>query len=585
MSLLRKIYRGLQDGTLRDISRETYWIYHHTRSYRKAILLYTLLGLASTLLSIFSSVLSKNLINAIIAQQGWHVLQAGIAVVLLAASGILLNAFVSRYSTKINLRVSIDLRKEVYGVFMNTDWPSLQHYHSGDLLSRINTDVATVASSVLGWVPTLIIKLTQFLVSLGVILYFDPTMAILALLTAPLTFVVARPFISKMRSLNKEMRNVSSEMISFYEETLQNIPSIKAFNLVDSFREKLSEVQEKYYRTSMDFNLFSVKNSSFLSATGMLVSYLCLGWGAYRLWCGKIDFGTMVLFIQLAGYLASSVTALIKLVPSAIECTVAAQRIMTIFDLPREHMEYLEEVKRLRQNDFSVQLDNLGFGYEDDRAVLNTISLNIQPKEMVAIVGPSGSGKTTLFRILLGLVQPSEGTATLIGPEVTVPLSPSTRSLFSYVPQDNVIFSGTIADTLRLVRPDATDEQIYDALRIACAEDFVRKLPNGIYSSVKERGRSLSVGQNQRLAIARAILTDAPILLLDEVTSALDLETEQRVLQNIAALEGKTCIISTHRPSVLSLCDHIYRIKDQKLEMLDTLPTANVTKLISKKQQ
>lgn len=585
MNLLRKIYRGLQDGTLRDISRETYWIYHHTRSYRKAILLYTLLGLASTLLSIFSSVLSKNLINAIIAQQGWHVLQAGIAVVLLAASGILLNAFVSRYSTKINLRVSIDLRKEVYGVFMNTDWPSLQQYHSGDLLSRINTDVATVASSVLGWVPTLIIKLTQFLVSLGVILYFDPTMAILALLTAPLTFFVARPFISKMRSLNKEMRNVNSEMISFYEETLQNIPSIKAFNLVDSFREKLSEVQEKYYRTSMDFNLFSVKNSSFLSATGMLVSYLCLGWGAYRLWCGKIDFGTMVLFIQLAGYLASSVTALIKLVPSAIECTVAAQRIMTIFDLPREHMEYLEEVKRLRQNDFSVQLDNLGFGYEDDRAVLNTISLNIQPKEMVAIVGPSGSGKTTLFRILLGLVQPSEGTATLIGPEVTVPLSPSTRSLFSYVPQDNVIFSGTIADTLRLVRPDATDEQIYDALRIACAEDFVRKLPNGIYSSVKERGRSLSVGQNQRLAIARAILTDAPILLLDEVTSALDLETEQRVLQNIAALEGKTCIISTHRPSVLSLCDHIYRIKDQKLEMLDTLPTANVTKLISKKQQ
>lgn len=585
MNLLRKIYRRLHDGTLRDISRETYWIYHHTRSYRKAILLYTLLGLASTLLSIFSSVLSKNLINAIIAQQGWHVLQAGIAVVLLAASGILLNAFVSRYSTKINLRISIDLRKEVYGVFMNTDWPSLQQYHSGDLLSRINTDVATVASSVLGWVPTLIIKMTQFLVSLGVILYFDPTMAILALLTAPLTFFVARPFISKMRSLNKEMRNVNSEMISFYEETLQNIPSIKAFNLVDSFREKLSEVQEKYYRTSMDFNLFSVKNSSFLSATGMLVSYLCLGWGAYRLWCGKIDFGTMVLFIQLAGYLASSVTALIKLVPSAIECTVAAQRIMTIFDLPREHMEYLEEVKRLRQNDFSVQLDNLGFGYEDDRAVLNTISLNIQPKEMVAIVGPSGSGKTTLFRILLGLVQPSEGTATLIGPEVTVPLSPSTRSLFSYVPQDNVIFSGTIADTLRLVRPDATDEQIYDALRIACAEDFVRKLPNGIYSSVKERGRSLSVGQNQRLAIARAILTDAPILLLDEVTSALDLETEQRVLQNIAALEGKTCIISTHRPSVLSLCDHIYRIKDQKLEMLDTLPTANVTKLISKKQQ
>ena len=583
MNLFRKIYRRLHDGTLRDITRETYWIYHHTRAYWKAILLYTLLGLASTLLTIMSSVLSKNLINAIIAQTGWRVLQFGMVVVLLAASGIVLNAFVNRYSAKINLRVSIDLRAEVYSVFMNTDWESLQEYHSGDLLSRINTDVSTVASSVLGWVPTLIIKLTQFAVSLGIILYFDPTMAILALLTAPLTLFVARPFISKMRSLNKEMRNVNSEMISFYEETLQNIPSIKAFNLVDSFCDKLTEVQKKYYSTSMDFNLFSVKNSTFLSATGMLVSYLCLGWGAYRLWCGKIDFGTMVLFIQLAGYLASSLTALIKLVPSAIECTVAAQRIMTIFDLPRERMEYLEEVSRLRMHEFSVKLDNLGFGYENERPVLNAINLQIQPREMVAIVGPSGSGKTTLFRILLGLVQPTEGTAMLIGPEESVPLSPSTRSLFSYVPQDNVIFSGTIADTLRLVRPDATDEQIYDALRIACAEDFVRKLPDGIYSSVKERGRSLSVGQNQRLAIARAILTDAPILLLDEVTSALDLETEQHVLQNIASLKGKTCIISTHRPSVLSLCDHIYRIKDQKLDVLDTLPTATITKLISKK--
>ena len=170
MSLLKKISRRLHDGTLRDIAKETYWIYHHTRSYWKAILLYTLLGLASTLLGIVSSLLSKNLINAIIAREGWQVMQTGITVVVLAVIGILLSAFVSRYSAKINLRISIELHEEVYSVFMNTDWSSLQQYHSGDLLSRINTDVATIASSVLGWVPTLIIKLTQFIVSLVVIL-------------------------------------------------------------------------------------------------------------------------------------------------------------------------------------------------------------------------------------------------------------------------------------------------------------------------------------------------------------------------------------------------------------------------------
>ena len=132
-----------------------------------------------------------------------------------------------------------------------------------------------------------------------------------------------------------------------------------------------------------------------------------------------------------------------------------------------------------------------------------------------------------------------------------------------------MIFSGTIADTLRLVKPDATDEELYDALRLACAEDFVRKLPGGVYCVLKERGSSLSVGQNQRLAIARAILADAPILLLDEVTSALDLETEEKVLANIASMKHKTCILSTHRPSVLRLCTHIYRIHETHLVEVD----------------
>ena len=186
----------------------------------------------------------------------------------------------------------------------------------------------------------------------------------------------------------------------------------------------------------------------------------------------------------------------------------------------------------------------------------------MQPHEMIAIVGPSGSGKTTLFRLLLGLLRPTGG-----GGEA-LDVSPSTRCCFAYVPQDNVIFSGTVAETLRLVRPDAPEEALWAALRAACAEDFVRSLPGGLDCPLRERGGSLSEGQNQRLAIARAILADAPILLLDEVTSALDLETEQRVLENIAALPGKTCILSTHRPSVLSLCSRVYRLHNAALELL-----------------
>ena len=573
MSIVQKIVKRVRDGTLREIERETRWIYRHTRAYRKAVLMYVLLGLLSTGLSMLSALASKELVNSIVllgtdGYGGKRIAAIGIGVALLGGLGIALSAFINRYGAKINLRVSNELRAEVFDMFLRTDWESLQQYHSGDLLSRINTDVTTVANSVLGWLPTLLIKLAQFVTSLTVILCYDPTMALIALITAPITLLAAKPFVSKMRFMNKEMRNVNSDMIAFHEEALQNAQSIKAFNLVDSFSDRLIGVQARYYNTALRFNRFSVFNSSLLSTAGLIVSYLCLGWGAYRLWRGKIDFGTMVLFIQLAGYLSSSLSSLIKLVPSAIECTVSAQRIMTIFDLPREKLEGLEAVEALRKTDFSLHLADLRFSYQSGALVLDGINLTVAPREMIAIVGPSGSGKTTLFRILLALLRPTGGTAELISGELRVPLSPATRSLFSYVPQDNVIFSGTIADTLRLVRPSATDEEIYAALEVACADSFVKALPKGIYSTLQERGSSLSVGQNQRLAIARAVLADAPILLLDEVTSALDMETEQQVLQNIAALPNKTCIISTHRPSVLSLCDRIYRIRDAHLTPL-----------------
>ena len=573
MSIFQRITKRVRDGTLKEIGRETRWIYYHTRAYRNAVLAYVLLGLLSTGLSMVSALASKELVNSIVllgaeGYGGKRIAAIGFVVVFLAAIGILLNAYINRYGAKINLRVSNELRAEVFDTFLRTDWESLQQYHSGDLLTRVNTDVTNVANSVLGWIPTLIIKLAQFIASLVVILCFDPTMAVFALITAPLTLIAAKPFVSKMRVLSKEMRTVNSEMTAFHEEALQNVQSIKAFNLVDPFTDRLKRVQSRYYDTALRFNRFSVVNSSLLSAVGLLVSYLCLGWGAYRLWRGNIDFGTMVLFIQLASYLAAALSALIKLVPSAIECTVSAQRIMTIFDLPQEKFEGLAEVEALKKEKFSLCLDKLRFSYQNRSLVLDALELSVSPGEMIAIVGPSGSGKTTLFRILLALLHPSEGTAELVSGALHVPLSPATRSLFSYVPQDNVIFSGTIADTLRLVRPSATDEELYAALKVACADTFVRALPQGIYSTLQERGSSLSVGQNQRLAIARAVLADAPILLLDEVTSALDMETEEKVLKNIAALPNKTCILTTHRPSVLSLCDRVYRIRDAQLTQL-----------------
>ncbi len=561
----KRFFRG---DTLREMWKESRWVYSHVRSYRRAIVRFILLGLAGTVLSLLVTLGSKELINSIvftgvkIGYGGWRILFYGGTVALLTALNILLTAVIGRYSAKINLKVSNELRSEVFATFLHTDWQALQEYHSGDLLSRLNTDVTVVANSVLAWVPTLVIQATRFFATLGVILLHDPTMATFALLVAPLSLVAAKPYVQKMRTLGAELRSVSADMMAFHEEALQNAQNIQAFGLADSFLQRLYGVQSSYYDSALKFNRISVANSAFLSVCSALISYLCLGWGAYRLWAWKVDFGTMVLFLQLASYLSGSLTVLIKLVPSAIDCTISARRIMTIFERPREDHSLRERVERLKGAAVELELRSLSLRYAQQERVLEGVNLHIRAGETVALVGPSGSGKTTLFRALLGMLASEEGEILLRMGEECLPASPSTRSLFAYVPQDHVMFSGTLADTLRLVRPEATEEELYAALRLACAEEFVRKLPDGLYHSMRERGGSLSIGQNQRLALARALLADAPILLLDEVTSALDLETEQRVLENLATLRGKTCILTTHRPSVLSQCDHIYEIKD-----------------------
>ena len=215
-------------------------------------------------------------------------------------------------------------------------------------------------------------------------------------------------------------------------------------------------------------------------------------------------------------------------------------------------------------------MENASFSYVENQQVFTSSSLTARPNEIVALVGPSGEGKTTLIRMFLGLILPDSGSAVMVCKDGSqAPLTADTRQFFSYVPQGNTIFSGTIADNLRMVKEESTDEEIINALKIACAYDFVKELPHGIHSTLGEKGQGFSEGQAQRIAIARAVLRDAPILLLDEATSALDVATERKVLKNIIQQQpNKTCIVTTHRPSVLNMCQRVYRIMDTQLTEL-----------------
>ena len=257
--------------------------------------------------------------------------------------------------------------------------------------------------------------------------------------------------------------------------------------------------------------------------------------------------------------------------PAFLDSSVSAHRIRELLELPEEeHLAESTELEGKEEKGFTIEMRSVDFSYVEGRTVIAESDFKACPGEIVAMVGPSGEGKTTMIRMILGLVRPESGEAVIrAGDGTEVALNAEVRHLFAYVPQGNTIFSGSIADNLRMAKEDATDEEIIEALKIACAWDFVKDMPGGIHSSLGERGRGLSEGQAQRIAIARAVLRDTPVLLLDEATSALDVETERKVLRNIIQeRSNKTCIVTTHRPSVLGMCRRVYRVMENRITEL-----------------
>lgn len=573
MTFLKKIFEKLRQGYLKEMYEETRWMYQYARRYWKSIIFYILAGIFGTCMGLWSGILSKDLIDVVTGAQKGHIgLLAGLMVAV-AVEKIVSSAIISRISARINVMVQNEIQADIYNKVIYSDWESLHEFRSGDLLNRLTSDASQVASSVIGWIPAFITKLCQFSGAFGVIFYYDSTMAFIALLSAPVTILVSRYLVKRMRAYNKEIREMTSDLMAFQDDSFQNLQTVKAFGLMALFGQKLREMQQHYKEKMLDYNKFSIYTSSFMSATGMIVSYICFGWSVYRLWTGYITTGTMLMFLQMANSLSSSFSSLIQVVPSAINAATCAGRLMAVSELKKEPVLDQPSVKKLqkeKEQGISVELRQIDVTYKEGNQVISKGDFHAQKGQIVALVGPSGEGKTTLIRILLGLIYPASGEAELTGQNgITCRISSATRDFFGYVPQGNTIFAGTIAENMRMVKCDATEEEINRALEIACARDFVSQLPDGINTKIGERGTGLSEGQAQRLSIARAVLRDAPILLLDEATSALDIETEEKVLKNIMTHgKNKTCIVTTHRPSVLSISDHIYKIKENHLEKI-----------------
>lgn len=560
-----------RDGTFTEILSDWKWILTYTRRYRRAVWAYTVLGVISSTLGLVSAVASKYTIDIITgydSSQLWFVI---LVMLLSALIGLLLRSVTSRISTRITLWVNNDIQAEVYDRLLNADWQELNRFSSGDLLNRLTGDTGSVAGNAIHWLPDLIVAAYSFLATLAVILHYDWVMALLALASAPFLLLTSRRLIGGMRSHQQHLRQVSSQLMAYETESLHNLDAIKGFGITGRYSDGLRQQQEDFRQASLDYNLFSIKTEALLSILGSAAQMAAFCYCLYLLWSGRILYGTMTLFLSQGTKLTSAFNSLVRTVPNFLSASVSARRIRDLFDLPPEPAQPLDEaLERAAAKGFTVQVEAADFAYDPAQPVLRRAALTAAPGEIVALVGPSGGGKTTMIRLLLGLIHPSEGRAclrTCDGQQLE--MDAALRRFFSYVPQGNTLLSGTIADNLRMVRPEADDAALEQALRAACAWEFVSKMPEGLNATVGEHGHGLSEGQAQRIAIARALLRDAPVLLLDEATSALDVATERAILRNLVReYPHKTCIVTTHRPTVIGLCQRVYQVSGGELRQL-----------------
>lgn len=557
-----------KDGTFQEIFDDWKWILHYSVRYRWTIFFYTFLGTVSTSLGLLSSIAGKYLIDIV---TGYQMNKAGMIFGVMAGSfavSLILNGGISRIMVKLNTNISNDIRADLFEQILDVSWLELNKYQNGDMLSRFNQDIETVGSNAVSWLPAVVIAFYHFLATFLVLFYYDKVMAGIALGSAPFVVLMSQFMMKKQRDCQKKVREMSSRMMTFEAETFYNMDMIKSLGISLHCSTCLKKLQEQYKKITLDYNLFSIKTKAVLSVLGMAIQFTAFGYCLFRLWTHAITYGTMTLFLQQRNSLSGAFQNLVSIIPSFLNSSVSAHRLRELTELPKEiHSIQNQKDLFLTKGGLEVRLENVTFSYTKGKQVFRESDFCACPGEIVALVGTSGEGKTTLLRLILGLIEPDTGKAILKAQDKTEQkLNADTRVCFSYVPQGNTLLAGSIAENLSIAKEGASREEMKTALEMACAWEFVKKLQEGLETKLGERGKGLSEGQSQRIAIARALLRNAPVILLDEATSALDEETEKKLLKNILEkAPEKTCIVTTHRPGVLRLCRRVYRVEDGKI--------------------
>lgn len=552
----------------KDLWIKIKWILSHAKPVIPFLFFTIIVNIAFSVIGLYNVTVSKSLIDSAISGNKGDVIKWLTIMLTITVVSMLSSPITSFMSTHFSTKLNQNIQRKLYKHIQYCDWLEQSKFHSVSLLTRVTADVGNISSTLLGTIPSLISLLVTLCGSVYILIDWAPSIAIAALFLGPFLVIIGRFFSRKLKALYKEAQEEDVKYRSFMQESMQNLMIIKTFCMEKTNMKRLRNIQDNKYRIAMRNTKLSTMTSMSMSFCSSLAYFTIFTWGVLNIAKGISTYGTFTGMLQLYSKVQSPFTALASMVPGFIGTIAATERLMEIEAIPLEKM-CNDKLSSKIDNGFispNIEIKDVSFAYTENNNILNNINLTIKSGETLAFVGPSGEGKTTIIRLILALINPSKGQVILTENELTKELNRHHRSLISYVPQGNTLFSGTIEDNLRYGNPDATEEEIKVALKNACALDFVEQLENGIKTLIGERGVGISEGQAQRIAIARSFLREKPILILDEATSSLDPETEVKVLESIRELPHKpTCIIITHRPSALNICNRIIRLEKGNL--------------------
>lgn len=537
------------------------WIFNQTKQFLPQIILISALNIFTALLYIILARASKNIIELAELSNGGSnltntILISGIFLFGLIFLEIVINSIVSIISANVSTKMTITLRNYMFTHLMKKKYVDISEYHSGDLLNRFSSDIDVIINGSVALIPSVISMITKIVAGIAALCMQNYIFAFIVIAVGFVFPLVGRLLNKKYKKIHKEVQQTEGITRSFLQESFANVVVIKTFSGERPFLLKLNEYMQKNRNLRIKKNVLSAIISALLYLAFSFGYYGVLVWGATQIANGIMSFGTLIYFLQLISMLRAPLQNISGILPRYYATLASAERLIELENLKSEDnaLPIDDSIKNFK----TINADDLTFAYTNE-IVLKNNNFVINSNEITAIIGRSGSGKSTLFKLLLGLYSPTAGSIKFDGKS---PINETTRKMFSYVPQGNMVLSGTIRENISLCDECITDEEIINAAKAAVIYDFIKSLPKGLDTMISENGQGLSEGQIQRIAIARALLFDSPIILLDEATSALDEATETQLLKNLKGFNDKTIIFITHRGSSLSICDNVLRLED-----------------------